>query len=418
MIAVSAAAEVPGFGSEPPPTELRLDLGQLYTLDDLTGRHVSFSELRGTVDAHRTIGGARLELHLDGRGRLGWSDITSHGGDIARAYASFGSSDRKWLLSIGRQTIDPVDAAAVDGVAAELSLGSALRTVVFGGMAPHPISAAFDDDFLTVGAGYEVGGKTVQSSGGAFARWYQGTLDRFAVNDRVYWRLGEAFMIHAHAVAELAPKIDLSQASLMFRFRPSDLIDVSLYGAHHHALLPNKWWQDYLEQERARRGFVLDGAEPIGSRRSIGRAVIDLHLSRLVTPYVVGRTDYRHEDSAKAYEGTIGLKLDDPELGYADLSATARDLFGTENELGTIALGTSFADHVGLELNVAALRTRMTEGQATMLYDLGGTMWLDLAAIHPSLGDVRLLAAYQAFIDPEMIFQVWFLRVGYRFRDG
>ena len=42
---------------------------------------------------------------------------------------------------------------------------------------------------------------------------------------------------------------------------------------------------------------------------------------------------------------------------------------------------------------------------------------VNLRAIAEPLGNVRLLAMVQSFIDPEMTMQIFFLRVGYRFRD-
>lgn len=439
FLPVNALAQ--SLGGQPPGTDLRLDLGQLYSADDLTGRHLSFSELRGTIDARRELGEGRIELHLDGRGRLGWTDVTTQRGDVSRAFLTFGSKDDGWSASVGRHTIDAAHSARVDGASIEVALSDRLHGVAFGGAAPHPITGALDPRFLTAGAGYDLRGTTLQHSGGVVASWYRGGLDRLYLSERVYWRASEQWILYGQAVIDLLStsgflgdlagmpreeqrglaRIDLTQANLTVRFRPVAALDLSLNGAHHHALLPNLWWQDYLEQERARRGFVLDGAEPAGSRRSTVRAVAELHLGPVFTPYVIARGDHRHDDGASGWEGTLGSKLDLPELGYADLSGTLREVFGAENQLGALVVGSSFASAFGFDLSATMLRVvpvplEGAAASAELLYDLGAALWLDLHAIADPLGNLRLMALYQAFVDPELVFQVVFLKIGYRFR--
>lgn len=424
------------LGGEPPATDLRLDLSQLYSLDDVTSRHLSFSELRATGDLRRDFGESRLELHLDGRGRYGWTEITDHRVDVTRAAVAFGAKDKSWTLALGRQVIDAVNASRVDGLSADFGLGE-VHLVGFGGAMPHPLTGDPDPSFLIFGAGYDARTQGLQHFGGLAASLYQGGLDRLYLTERAFWRISREWMVQGYALVDLvAPRglfsnldtpideqsavdhLDLTSAHLTVRWTPISELDLSLYGAHTHTLLPNLWWDDYLAEQRALRGFVLDGADPVGSRRSTARFVANVHVANSVTPYLVGRTDYRHEDGATGFDGTLGLKVDDVEIGYVDLSASARDYFGAANQLATLALGTSFGIAAGFDANASMLRVVPAEApEAQLLFDVGGTAWMDLKTLMEELGDLRLMAVYQAFIDPDMVFQVFFLRIGYRFRS-
>jgi hypothetical protein len=424
--------------AEPPPTELRIDVGQLYTVDDLTDRHVSFTEARGTFDVVRTPGDARLELRFDGRSRLGWSAITDHRVELNRLSVAYGHRDKKWLITVGRQVVDAVSAARVDGGQAELRLGEGGRLLAFGGLMPHPLSGAFDQRFVTAGAGYEYRDAALNHSGGAVASIYRGEPDRIYLTERLYWRIGPQWLVYGHLVLDLISargflgdllsretgdqsaleRIDLTSANASVRWRPGNLVDFTLSAHHNHTLLPRTWWADYLEEQRAERGFVLDGVDPVGTRRSSARLVTNLHLSALVTPYLALREDLRHEDSALAHEIVVGVKLDDLDLGYLDLSATGRDVFGTGALLGRLAAGTSFDRGFGLDAGAAILRAELPGLGPELLIDLDAALWLDLKTLAEPLGDLRILAVYQAFIDPEVVLQAFFLRLGYRWRDG
>jgi hypothetical protein len=259
------------------------------------------------------------------------------------------------------------------------------------------------------------------------------------VSERVFWLPSRTWQVHGFALVDLfAPKgffqdllksqadampavvdrMDLTSAHLTIRFQPGSALDISLYGAHNHTILPHLWWVDYLALERARLGFVLDGLEPVGTRRSTARLLMNLHITPFVTPYAVARSDYRHEDHAKAYEGTAGLKIDLPDIGYLDASGSIRDFFGTRNQIASLAIGTNFGTAAGVDASGSALRVESPGTPWELLYDLGGTMWVDLKALFAPLGDVRLMATYQAFIQPDVTFQVMMIRLGYRFRSG
>jgi hypothetical protein len=426
-------------GGDVPPTEIRLDIGQLYSLDDLTTRHDSFTDLRGTLDGHREAGETRFEMHFDGRIRKPWTDVTPEQSYVTRAYATVGGADRGWTIGVGRQTIGPLNMAQVDGASFDLGVKDDLHLTVFGGAMPDPIDNTITKNFTIAGFGYESRSMEFHQMGGFAADLYKGSLDRAYLTERIFWLPSRMWNMHAFALVDLfAPrgfiqdllstgaamnmpsavdKIDLTSAHLTIMFRPTNMFDMSLYGAHNHTILPHLWWIDYLAQERARLGFVLDGLEPVGTRRSTARLVANVHITPFITPYAVARTDYRHEDHAKAYEGTGGLKIDLPDIGYADASGSVRDFFGTKNQLAALSIGTNFGTALGVDASATAMRVQAPNTGRELLYDLGGTVWLDMKAIFKPLGDFRLMGTYQAFIQPDITFQVMMVRVGYRFRD-
>ena len=444
LLSATAAPAWAQFGGGPrPATDLRLDLGQMYSLDDVTDRHLSFSELRGSIDGRREVAGGRLELHVDGRGRYAWTDVSSNRVDFARLNLSFGAADAGWTVAVGRMSVDAVGSARVDGASVDLRLIPELHLIAFGGLMPHPLDGAPNVDFLSFGVGYDARTESLEHSGGLAINLYQGGLDRFYATERFFWRIAKEWQLHGFLILDfvgvsgllgdialLPPdqqsaleKIDVTSADLTLRFFPSRSFDVALSGSPNHTLLPNLWWTDFIAEERARRGFVLDGPQPVGTRRTNARVVMNFHLTPAVTPYLRARFDARFEDGKKGYEGAVGLKLDDVDLGYIDVSASVRSLFGNENELVGLAMGTSFANALGLDLTVNGLRV-VAAAPATgpapepeLLLDVGASAWLDLKAVSPALGDVRVMATYQAFIASDMIFQAGFARIGYRFRE-
>jgi hypothetical protein len=212
-------------------------------------------------------------------------------------------------------------------------------------------------------------------------------------------------------------RIDLTQGLATLRYRPSAAIDFSWSATHAHAILPNKWWQDWTSAERARLGFTVDGNAPLGSRRTSARMITNVHVTSELTPYVVVRYDRRHEDHADGYETQAGIKYADFSFGYVDVSGAYRRHFEATNQLASMQVGLDLAEGVNLDAGVTALRTTPDSGEAAMmLYDLNAAASLELSAIDPSLQGIRLLGMVQTFVDPEMLFHVLYLRVGYRFR--
>lgn len=417
----------------------------MYSLDDATDRHLSYSELRGSIDGRRDVAGGRVELHIDGRGRYTWTDVSTNRLDLTRANVVFGAADAGWSVALGRMSVDAVASARVDGASVDVRLIPELHLIAFGGLMPHPVDGSPNVDFLSFGVGYDARHASIEHAGGVALNLYKGGLDRLYATERFYWRISPMWQLHGFMILDfvgvsgllgdlalLPPdqqsslqKIDLTSADLTLRFAPLKQLDFALSGSHNHTLLPNLWWQDFIAEERVRRGFVLDGPQPVGTRRTNARLVMNVHITPSVTPYIRGRFDARFEDGKKGYEGAVGLKLDDVDLGYIDISGTVRSLFGNENELVGLAAGTSFANALGLDVTVNGLRVVLApdpnnaaaSAGPQLLLDVGASAWLDMKVLAPALGDLRLMATYQAFIASDLTFQAGFVRIGYRFRD-
>jgi hypothetical protein len=422
---------------EAPATDLRLDLTELYSMDDVTNNHVAFSEVRTTIDGRREIGeSTRFELHIDGRARKGWNPITDDWIQLIRGYASIGDSTGKWTFSLGRQIIDPVAAARVDGATISLRAGEGVQLLAFGGAMPNPLTFDPNLQFFIGGVGYESRSDVINHAGGAAVDIYKGGLDRAYITERAFWRPAREWITDAWVVLDMLSqrgfisevlntsagttlnKLDVTNAHLMNRWAPAREFDASVYLSHNHTILPNLWWQDYLAAERARRGFVLDDRFlPLGTRRSSGRLVLNWHIIPGITPYGAVRGDYRHEDEARGWETTLGLKLDNPDLGYLDASGSLRNYFGSRNQIGAVAVGRNFGTALGVDAAATILRVAPQGAPSDRLYDLNATLWLDMKAIYKPLGDIRLMGTYQVFIDSQMTFQVFLVRLGYRFRD-
>jgi hypothetical protein len=189
------------------------------------------------------------------------------------------------------------------------------------------------------------------------------------------------------------------------------MFDVSVGVTHFHAIVPNRWWRDWLEAERERRGFAVESEAPLGARRTSARIVTNLHATRSFTPYAVGRYDRRHDDPADGYEATLGLKYDAGELGYADVAVTERRHFEADSRLAGLSFSFQLAELVTLDAQGTAMQTTLRATESTlMLYDVGGGLWLDLRTM---LDGLRVFGQYQAFIDPELTYHVFFARLSY-----
>lgn len=430
--AASASASVGVATSS--ATEAQLMVTQLYTDDDLTARHLSFTEVRGLLHTSRLFGVDHLGLVFDGRFRKGWTDETANLGDVLRAYVQLGDDSTLLRLAVGRLALSHVGGARVDGAQVGLRLGNTVASL-FGGLAPHPFTGAIDPDFLTGGLGYDFRAPDLNHGGGAAVQLYQGGLDRLYLAERFYTMFGPDWLLFGSVVVDLLSprgligdlarkpaeeqgaieRLDLTQAHLMVRWRPTRLIDFTLSGNHFHTIIPNRWWADFVEQERARRGFVIDGFDPLGTRRSSARLVTNLHLNDVLTPYLSLRYDRRHLDPAQGYEVTLGLKLLPGTVSYADLSATQRRFFEAENQLVSMSVGTVLLDLITFDAQASAMRTRaLAGGDPILLFDFGATAGVDLTGV--GLTGVRAMVAYQGFLEPEIGYHVVFAQLGYRFR--
>lgn len=415
-------------------TEAQLMATQLYTDDDLTDRHLSFTEVRGLLHSNRLFGVDHLGLIFDGRFRKGWTAETSDFADIMRAYVQVGDDSTRFRFALGRLTLSHIGAARVDGALLGARLGSVLASL-FGGLSPHPFTGAVDPRFVIGGAGYDFKAPDLNHAGGAAVQLYDGGLDRLYLSERVYVLFSPEWLLFGSAVIDLVPprgllgdlakksaeeqsaleRIDLTQAHLMLRYRPSRTIDFTLSANHFHTILPNRWWTDFIAEERARRGFIIDGFDPLGTRRSSARLLTNVHLGDVFTPYLSLRYDRRHLDPAQGYEVTLGLKLLPGTVSYADLSATQRRFFAAENQLLSMAVGTMVGDVLTLDAQGSAMRTRsLAGGDPILIYDFGATVGAELSGL--GLAGMRAMVAYQGFLEPEIGYHVVFAQLGYRFR--
>jgi hypothetical protein len=385
--------------------ELMVDVSQLVTDDTQTDVRRLFTDLRLRTEADDLFGLERLAFSFDGRGRIAYDGQTPHRYDVHRAFLSYGD-DAEWSVGLGRIPITEIGTAQIDGARVAFGLAEGFTTSVFGGLMPHPITTAFNLDFAGGGAAYELRSSMINNAGGLVAQLYHGGLDRLYASERVYLALGRTFSLFANATVDFVSRagVDLSNAIAVVRYRPAGFVDFSITGSHVHAILPNEWWEDWVALERARLGFSLDGPLPEGTRRSSARLVTNFHLFGFVSPYLSGRYDHRHEDAAHGWEGRAGVKLAHPTLGYADLSGAYRDYFGSRQKTGAIQLGYDGLEWFGADGGFGLLDAE----SAGLVYDVNLTLW-------GQLGPVRLTAMVQTFIEPEVVYQLFFVRLGYRF---
>ena len=417
LLTLAAPPEGTATRAEPTPApvtaEARLDVTQLVSDDSVTDRHLVYTDRRATADLPG--GRARpLALHADVLGRISANDAGPSRYDVSRLYLEYGDP-AAWTISAGRIGVESVNQTLVDGARFKLALADDAHVEAFAGAMPHPIRRTVTLDFFNFGAGYQVRGKAVGHGGGFALQLYRGEVDRAFVTEGASLRLGAVATLFSRVVVDVVSQggVDLSQAYLTLRLRPTALFDVSVTGSHVHALLPNRWWQDWVEQERARLGFSLDGPLPVGSRRSTARVVGNLHFGDL-SPYVALRYDHRHEDARHGYEGRAGLKYARRGLGYLDLYGAHRRSFDAQHQLLGLQLGLTVVEGVELDAGAGALRLTPPEGGPTWLFDVNATAWLDLGTFAPALRRAFVLGMYQAFIEPDVLFQVVIARIGYR----
>lgn len=394
--------------------QARIDLSEVYSSDDQTSRHVSFTEARALLDSRRLLGVEHLELHFDGRVRKTWTDIIEDRFELSRGYLQLGGDDTLLRLAVGRIAIASVASARVDGGQLAFSFDPRLSVGIFGGTSPHPFTGAFDRRFLIFGSGYEWRSSFVNNAGGGAVQLFSGALDRVYATERVYWVLSPEWMIFGLGIADFVPAPDLTNGNVSVRFRPSSMFDVSVSAMHFHAIVPNLWWRDWILEERLRRGFVVDGEDPLGTQRTGVRVVTNLHATSAITPYAIGRWDRRHEDAADAYEAQLGVKYDAAELGFLDVSATERRSFDADARLASLTLSVQAAEAIMIDVQGTMMKTTShLDRSSLMLWDVGGSLWFDCRALSADLSGLRLLGQYQAFIDPLLTYHVVFARLSW-----
>jgi hypothetical protein len=441
VVGVTATADLGPSPKAGPGTagkvDARLTLTELYSLDNQTRQNLSYGEGRAVLDTEELFFVPKLELHADGRFRHGWTDITGERRDIDRLFVKYG--DRaSWSVAFGRQPIVPLLGAQIDGVTAGLGIAEGLGVLVFGGLRPHPLTGNLDSRFRTLGVGYDAHDKATNHAGGLGVDWFGDNLDRLYLSERGYLRLAEAWTLYGQAVVDLmSPQgildetrltqatkdsatdgLDLTNGMLRLRYQARGIADVSLSTLYLHAIVPTKWWWDWIAAERAKRGFSADELDNVGTRRGSVTSDVNLRFSQTVVPHLSLRADRRFADQENGWEGRPGVKVMLSAWGYADVSYSYRRYYdeAINNQLSA-TFGADFTRDLGVEVSTSAMHTRKRGGlQTEMLYDVGGFVRTGLGLIHDSLADLDFMAQYQGFIDPEMVFHLFFARVSYRFK--
>ncbi len=419
--------------ADPPGFDARLELSHLYSDDDQTERHLNYSQLRSTVDSSFSD----FEFHLDGRGRLSWNEHRDTEEEISRLYLQYGHGDGFWLAG-GRQTIASAASARVDGLHAGYRFSDEVAAGAFAGLMPHPWTGDVNADFATAGAGFELDDGGLQNSGGLVLQTYDWEMDRVYLTDRTYWRIDPEWSLFGFAVVEPrarrgvladlggvetaeqndAQRVDLTNGQLMLRFRPDDVGDVSLRATHFHTVLPGVWWRHWLERERSRVGFTVDGEEPVGTRQSSVRLSGNLFASEVFIPHAEVRYDVRHSDRRTGYEARGGLKALLNDTDYADLSYAYRRHFVMDNHLLELQLGFDPVPALTVETFLAGMHSRpLDSDEGMLLFDGDVALWLNLVELSRTLEDFRFLVQYQAFVEPDLFYQVGHVRMVYHYRE-
>jgi len=417
-------------------TDASVYFTQLLTDDSQTSRHLTYSEVRATGGTHALFGVDKLQLQVDGRARLGWTGETPNRAELSRLFLRYGDRKTPWRMAVGRQVISYASGARVDGGHLELGLGKGVFAGVYGGLRPHPLTGRFDSHFSAAGFGYDARSAASNHAGGLGSEWFGSEIDRLFVTERIYLRFGQAWSLYGNALVDfLAPHgivdefkprntnngslsgIDPTRGQLRLRYVDRALGDVSMSLLHAHAILPNRWWQNWMREERARHGFVVDGLDPVGTRRSTARLTTNWYLSREIKPYLVLRYDRRHGDNADGYQVRTGLKVILRAMGYLNVAYSYRDYFGTLNHTGTITAGRDIIDGVSVDAELSAVYAKPSGTGGHMLWDFNSTVTGRLDRLSASLKNVDAMLEYQGFYESGLIYNIFFARLGYRFRS-
>lgn len=433
--ATPAAGAMARAATEPDAVrvDLQLDVSQLVGVDDSTARTLAFTDLRLLGDAQNLAHGP-YGLLVDARVRRSWNELVDDRWTVRQAALSYGRPSDRYRLTLGRKIIPAVASAEIDGAEIAWRFVPSASAVAFGGLLPHPLTGRLNTNHAGAGLGYDQRSATQNHAGGLLASTYQGELDRAYVTQRSYVTFGPTLVASAFVLADLVTPPDarvapdrlersipaakhLTNAYALLRYRPARSFDTSLALSHNHTVLPNKWWQDWLAAQAHRRGFVLDGTEPVGTRLSSVRWTTNVSLSPMVVPYVTLRYDKRHNDDAFGYEARAGCKLR-PRWGYADASYSYREHFGALVHTGSARVGYD-APRVGTEVGLMALSTLWSSDTNARLSTMADALaWVSLGVVAEALSDLRLVAQYQGFYEPAITYHTVFVQLGYRLRSG
>lgn len=402
----------------------RFELSHTLSADSWTTRHFSWTDLRVDFEASR-VSAADLWFRVDGRGRWSWNGLAEPRLFLSEVWLRQGSPESRWRFTLGRQTQRAVASAQVDGLTVEHAFTPTTRALAFAGLMPHPMTNLPNVDFTTAGLGYESLGPSLQHSGGVVLSLYRFAPDRLYLTERATLVLSPVFTVSGSLIADFfqprglvpfgtAAGFDLTSALLLLRFRPAQVVDLSLSASHQHTILPGRWWADWLALELSRRGFVIDGLEPVGSRFTTARLTANFPLTRVVVPFVRLRLDLRHNEPAAGFEGLAGLKLR-PGAFFVLAQGGWRRAYEAQFASGTLELGYEGED-AGAQLGATVLgRSSLGGADGRVLVEAHAMAWLDLSFGIEALRGVVLSTQYQALFDLGFLYQVGFVQLGYRF---
>jgi hypothetical protein len=405
----------------------RLAVSHSLAVDDQTAQRVSFTDLRLVADAMR-LGGLPLGLHLDGRGRNSWTDVTSDRLTVREAYIGYGEPGDAWRVNLGRQLVRSVASAEIDGLRIERRLGDSTSASIFGGLLPHPITGALSSELAGVGAGYVRRTRSSNHAGGGVFSWFGGEVDRVYVSQRSYFRIDRTLSLSGFGIADfMSPRplvgsdgsegasVDLTSVNGMVRYVPTRWLDSSVSVNHNHTVLPGKWWQDWLAEKRREIGFVLDGDDPVGTRLTSVRWTNNLRVSRDLVPYTRLRYDWRHTEEEQGYEGRAGLKWR-PRTAFVDVSYAYRDYFSTTSQLGSLLAGGG-TERWGGEAGMLVLHSKPQIGgdpRTRTSLDAHAMAWIAVSDLFGSGQRVHLAAQYRGLFDPDVYMHTLFVLIDYR----
>lgn len=407
-------------------TRLRLDLSHLVSDDTAGDRHLALTDLRLTAEVDRVLN-APVQLRFDQRFRYSWNPLAEDRLTVSELYAKLGEDKHAWRLTLGRQLVQEVPGAEIDGVRGEWQISRALNAFIVGGLQPDPWDGAPNLDFAAAGSGYSLRQSVHQHQGGAMVSLYQGSLDRIYLSQRSYARPTSNLQLAGFVTVDLLARqpllsygqstssegIDLTTLHGMVRWEIQQWWQTTLSLNHHHTVVPNKWWYSWLNEQRRRRGFVIDGIELLGTRLTSLTWSNDFAIRKWAIPYFRLRYNHRHNESTFAMEGRVGMKWRWQQL-YSNINYTYRRRSEADNHLAEFRAGGG-SDLWGAEGGAVLLFHRQFE---TNYYRPGGhlytMLWVAPGQLAGLSSRVQVYGQYMGFYETELLYHTFFAGIAYR----
>ena len=401
----------------------RLEIGHLFSRTAGTQQGTAFSHLLSTLEFVK----GSFAFQLDGRARLGLSPDQESRQDFSRLCLEYHQEDRFWV-GAGRQSFVTLGGARVDGVFGGLSLGSKLRALTFAGLSPNPWTGALNKDFTTAGLGYVWSGKSSVHGGGLVFQAYQGEGDRLYLYHQTQVTLTSSLRLLALSLVDaLSPRrflgdlretpvadqsglerLNLTHGLVSLRYAPSAAWDLGLRAQHVFTILPNRWWKDWLEQERARRGFIMGSEDPIGTRRSSLELSGSRQIAGRLAAFATAEVERNHSHTDVGYGVRAGVSWSARHLPYLELSAgqSRRDV--AEVTLLTARGEADFEDLLTLTWEASGMRSAPLDRklEAVWLLDAGAGAGVSLASLSAHTRGATIWLFYQCLAEPGMTVHV------------